>query len=151
MQVQYWSLSNNQDTHPNTAHTKPPPSHLPFDRWPFHTGHVLQDRRVSSHYSQGQRRMTRNLLPSEAVSMGVRHRLIMAGVNGAGLGSSLETSTWDCHQTIKSIIFSFRSQDLCNGLSLACMMATFIASVWKDNEWEGENRQKDLQHNNKGQ
>lgn len=137
-------LSNNQVTHPYTAHRKPPPSPLPFDQWPFHTGHVLQDRRVSSHYSQGQpknrcrtpspkplrqRRMTRNLLPSVAVSMGVRHQLIMAGVNGAGLGSSLEPSTWDCHQTIKSIIFSFRSQDLCNGLSQACMMATFIASL----------------------
>lgn len=88
---------------------------------------MLQDRRVSSHYSQGQpknqcwtpspkpfgqrRMMTRNLLPSVAVSMGVRHQLIMAGVNGAVFGSSLEPSTWDCHQAIKSIIFSVRSRD----------------------------------------
>lgn len=176
MQVQYWSfwaiiriliLTHHTESH----HLLLWPYQLPFDRWPFHTGHVLQDRRVSSHYSQGQpknrcrtpspkplgqRQMTRNLLPSVAVSMGVRHQLIMAGVNGAGFGSSLEPSTWDCHQAIKSIIFSVRSQDLdgesvMDCLILACMMATFIASLWKDNEWKGENRQKDLQHNNKGQ
>lgn len=162
-------LSNNQVTHPYTAHRKPPPSPLAlpaalwpmaFSYWPcaarqkglltLLTG-TAEESVQPSPKPLRQRRMTRNLLPSVAVSMGVRHQLIMAGVNGAGLGSSLEPSTWDCHQTIKSIIFSFRSQDLCNGLSQACMMATFIASLWKDNEWKGENRQKDLQHNNTGQ
>lgn len=92
------------------------PYQLPFDLWPFHTDHVLQDRRVSSHNSQGQpknqcktpsqkplgqRRMT------VTVSMGVRHQLIKAGVNGAGFRSSLESSMWDCYQAIKSIIFSY--------------------------------------------
>lgn len=127
MQVQYQIILRiNQDAHPNTQRATTFSSGLtscPLTDgllyWPCAARQkglltlLTRTAKESSPKPLGQRRMmSRSRVPSVAVGMGVRHQLIMRWVSGAGLGSSLETATWDCHPAIKSIIFHIRSQYL---------------------------------------
>lgn len=108
------------------------PHQLPFDRWPFHTGHVLQDRRVSSHYSRGQEKNQARTEMDEQQPSALRVCLF-GMVSGATPGQ-----VWDCHQLIRSIIFRARAQIWWSADTKTRIMAAFWGRLWKDNGWKAQ-------------
>lgn len=99
------------------------PYQLPFDRWPFilamccktegspHITH-RDSQRILPETPRTETDDEQEPCPFSGCQHGRPSPAHNERVSGAGLGSSLETSAWDCHKAIKSIIFHVRSQYL---------------------------------------